>query len=157
MEKIGDLFKKIGAIKGTFHSRMDMIKNKNGKDLTEAEDIKKRCQEYTRKTHSVLNSTAICWEIHVINMSIYLYPLGVVSCAVCNLHHRMWQSWLNSSIPSLTCVQYPNVLSSPASQPASLSVDSHVSNFTAYNQQNKLCNLQIPPSPSPSSNILSSF
>ena len=49
MEKIGDLFKKIGAIKGTFHSRMDMIKNKNGKDLTEAEEIKKMWQKYTEE------------------------------------------------------------------------------------------------------------
>ena len=49
MEKIGDLFKKIGDIKGTFHARMDMIKNKNGKDLTEAEEIKKMWQKYTEE------------------------------------------------------------------------------------------------------------
>ena len=51
MEKIGDLFKKIGDIKGTFHARMDMIKNKNGKDLTEAEEIKKMWQEYTEELY----------------------------------------------------------------------------------------------------------
>ena len=49
MEKIGYLFKKIGDIKGTFHARMDMIKNKNGKDLTEAEEIKKMWQKYTEE------------------------------------------------------------------------------------------------------------
>jgi len=39
-----DLFKKIGNIKGVFHARMGMIKDRNGKDLTEAEEIKKRWQ-----------------------------------------------------------------------------------------------------------------
>ena len=49
MEKIGHLFKKIGDIQGIFHARMDMIKNKNGKDLTEAEEIKKMWQKYTEE------------------------------------------------------------------------------------------------------------
>ena len=42
-----DLFKKIRDTKGTFHAKMGTIKNRNGMDLTEAEDIKKRWQEYT--------------------------------------------------------------------------------------------------------------
>ena len=42
-----DLFKKIRDIKGTFHAKMGTIKDRNGMDLTEAEDIKKRWQEYT--------------------------------------------------------------------------------------------------------------
>ena len=42
-----DLLKKIGDIKGTFHARIVTIKDRNGKDLTEAEKIKKRWQEYT--------------------------------------------------------------------------------------------------------------
>ena len=42
MGRSRDLFKKIGEIKGTFHARIGMIKNRNCKDLTEAEDIKKR-------------------------------------------------------------------------------------------------------------------
>ena len=46
MEKTRDLFKKIGDIKRTFHARMGMIKDRNGKDLTEKEVIKKRWQEY---------------------------------------------------------------------------------------------------------------
>ena len=41
------LFKKIGDTKGTFHAKMSSIKERNGMDLTEAEDIKKRWQEYT--------------------------------------------------------------------------------------------------------------
>ena len=47
MGKTRDLFKKIRDTKGTFHAKMLMIKDRNGKDLTEAEDIKKRWQEYT--------------------------------------------------------------------------------------------------------------
>ena len=47
MEKTRDLFKKIRDTKGTFHAKMGTIKDRNGMDLTEAEDIKKRCQEYT--------------------------------------------------------------------------------------------------------------
>ena len=47
MGKTRDLFKKIRDCKGTFHAKMGSIKNRNGMDLTEAEDIKKRWQEYT--------------------------------------------------------------------------------------------------------------
>ena len=47
MGKIRDLFNKIGDIKGTFHARMGTIKNRSGKDLREAEEIKKRWHEYT--------------------------------------------------------------------------------------------------------------
>ena len=46
MEKTRDLFKKIGDIKGIFHARAGMIKNRNRQDLKEAEEIKKRWQEY---------------------------------------------------------------------------------------------------------------
>ena len=51
MGKTRDLLKKTGAIKGTFHARMGIIKDRNGKDLTEAEEIKKIWQEYTEKLH----------------------------------------------------------------------------------------------------------
>ena len=47
MGKTRDLFKKIRNTKGTFHAKMVSIKDGNGRDLTEAEDIKKRWQEYT--------------------------------------------------------------------------------------------------------------
>ena len=46
--KTRDLFKKIRDTKGTFHAKMGSIKDRNGLDLTEAEDIKKRWQEYRR-------------------------------------------------------------------------------------------------------------
>ena len=47
MGKTRDLFKKIRDTKGTFHAKMGTIKDRNGMDLTEAEDIKKRWQQYT--------------------------------------------------------------------------------------------------------------
>ena len=46
MRKTKDLFKRTGDIKGIYHARMSMIKDRNSEDLTEAEDIKKRRQEY---------------------------------------------------------------------------------------------------------------
>ena len=51
MEKTRDLFKKIRDTKGTFHAKMGSIKDRNGMDLTEAEDIKKRQQEYTEEQY----------------------------------------------------------------------------------------------------------
>ena len=51
MGKTRDLFKKIRDIKGTFHAKMGSIKDRNGKDLTEAEDNKKRWQEYTEELY----------------------------------------------------------------------------------------------------------
>ena len=51
MGKTRDLFKKIRDTKGTFHAKMGSIKDKNGMELTEAEDIKKRWQEYTEKLY----------------------------------------------------------------------------------------------------------
>ena len=72
-----DLFRKIGAIKGTFRVKMDMIKGKNDRDLTEAEDIKKRWQEYTESkassprevgsqqqhSHSVSHPMPVGWQM----------------------------------------------------------------------------------------------
>ena len=49
MGKTRDLFKKIGDTKETFHAKMGTIKDRNGMDLTKAEDIKKRWQEYTKE------------------------------------------------------------------------------------------------------------
>ena len=51
MGKTRDLFKKIRDTKGIFHAKMDTIKDRNGMDLTEAEDIKKRRQEYTEELY----------------------------------------------------------------------------------------------------------
>ena len=57
MGKTRDLFKKIRETKGTFHAKMGSIKDRNGMDLTEAEDIKKRWQEYTDRKSTRLNSS----------------------------------------------------------------------------------------------------
>ena len=51
MGKTRDLFKKIRDANGTFHAKMGSIKDRNGMDLTEAEDIKKRWQEYTEELY----------------------------------------------------------------------------------------------------------
>ena len=51
MGKTRDFFNKTGDIKGTFHARMDMKKDRNSKDLTEAEEIKKMWQEYTEELY----------------------------------------------------------------------------------------------------------
>ena len=56
MGKTRDLFKKIRDTKGIFHAKMGTIKDKNGMDLTEAEDIKKRWQEYTEELYKKRSS-----------------------------------------------------------------------------------------------------
>ena len=59
MGKTRDLFKKIRVTKGTFHAKMGSIKDGNGMDLTEAEDIKKRWQEYTDCTKKIFMTKII--------------------------------------------------------------------------------------------------
>ena len=59
MVKTRDLFKKIGDTKGKFHTKMGSIKDRNGMDLTEAEDIKKRWQEHTEKQYKKIFMTQI--------------------------------------------------------------------------------------------------
>ena len=56
VEKTRDLFKKITHTKGTFHTKMGSIKDRNGMDLTEAEDIKKRGQEYMEELYKKKSS-----------------------------------------------------------------------------------------------------
>ena len=56
MGKTRDLFKKIRDTKGTFHANMGSIKDRNGKDLREAEDVKKRWQEYTEELYKKRSS-----------------------------------------------------------------------------------------------------
>ena len=63
--KTSDFFKKIRNTKGTFHAKMGSIKGRNGRDLTEAEDIKKRCkntQNYTRKA-LMTQITMMVWSL----------------------------------------------------------------------------------------------
>ena len=63
MGKTRDLFKKIRDTKGTFHAKMVSIKDRNGMDLTEAEDIKKRWQEYTKNCTKKIFTTQIIMMI----------------------------------------------------------------------------------------------
>ena len=65
MVKTRDPFKKIGDTKGTFHAKMSTIKERNSKNLTEAEDIKKRWQEYTEELYKVLMTwiTMMLWSL----------------------------------------------------------------------------------------------
>ena len=57
--KTRELFKKVRDTKGTFHAKMGLIKDRNGMDLTEAEDIKKRWQEYTEELYKKIFTTQI--------------------------------------------------------------------------------------------------
>ena len=59
MGKTRDLYKKIRDTKGTFHAKMGTIKERNGMDLTVAEDIKKRWQEYTEELYKKIFTTQI--------------------------------------------------------------------------------------------------
>ena len=74
MGKTRDLFKKIRDTKGTFHAKMGSIKDRKGRDLIEAEDIKKRWQEYTTKKdlHNPDNHKGVIT---------HLEP-GILECAV---------------------------------------------------------------------------
>ena len=63
MGKTRDLFKKIRETKGTFHAKMGLIKDKNGMDLTEAEDIKKRWQKYTENYTKKILITQIITKV----------------------------------------------------------------------------------------------
>ena len=69
MGKTRDLFKKTGDTKKTFHAKIGTTKDRNGMDLTETEDIKKRWQEYTEKLYIVLekamatHSSTLTWKI----------------------------------------------------------------------------------------------
>ena len=59
MGKTRDLFKKIRDTKGTFHAKMGTLKDRNSKDITEAEDIKKRRQEYSEELYKKVLMTQI--------------------------------------------------------------------------------------------------
>ena len=59
MGKIRDIFKKIGDVKGPFHAKMGMIKDRNNKEVTEVEEIKKRWQEYTEELYKKIFMTQI--------------------------------------------------------------------------------------------------
>ena len=91
MGKTRDLFKKIRDTKGTFHAKMGSIKDRNGMDLTEAEDIKKRWQEYTEEVYkkdlpnmtnldSILKSRDITLPTKVHLVKAMVFPLVMYGC-----------------------------------------------------------------------------
>ena len=84
MGKTRDLFKKIRNTKGIFHAKMGLIKDRNGMDLTEAEDIKKSWQEFTeelykkkKNLHDPDNHDGVSWLLYL--YSTYICNLGNVS------------------------------------------------------------------------------
>ena len=84
MEKIRDPFNKIRETKGTFHAKMGSIKDRNGMDLTEAEDIKKRWQEYTelykKELHNPSNHDGVITylESHILESEVK-WALGSIT------------------------------------------------------------------------------
>ena len=97
MGKIRDLFKKIRDTKGIFHAKMGSIKDRNGRDLTEREDIKKRWQEYTEELYKK--------DLHdqdnhdgVVNSPRVRHP-GMCSQGGFRKHQyeQSWWRWWNSS------------------------------------------------------------
>ena len=79
MEKTKDLFKKIGDTKGRFHVKMGSIKDRNSLNLTEAEDIKKRWQEYTEELykkdlHDSDNHHGVITHTHLEQDSMWSFP-----------------------------------------------------------------------------------
>ena len=66
MGETRNLFKKIRDTKGTFHAKMGSVKDRNDKDLTEAEEIKKRWQEYTEELYKmvlIIQMTTMVWSL----------------------------------------------------------------------------------------------
>ena len=77
MGKARDLFRKIGDTKGTFHTEIGTIKDKNGKDPTEAEDTKKRWQEYTEELYKKALNDPVSHD----GVVTHLEP-GILECEV---------------------------------------------------------------------------
>ena len=87
MEETRDLFKKIRDTKRTFHAKMGTIKDRNGMDLTEAEDIKKRQQEYTELYKKDLHD-----PYNLDDMTTHLEPDILECCQVSLRNDRNKQS-----------------------------------------------------------------
>ena len=76
MGKTRNLFKKIRDTKGTFHAKMGLKKERNGMDLTEAEDIKKRWQEYTEELCKKIFPNIIIWKDP--SFTCYIYQIKII-------------------------------------------------------------------------------
>ena len=95
MGKTGDLFKKIRDTKGTFHAKMGSIKDRNGMDLTEAEDIKNRWQEYTEELYKKdlhdpdnHNGVIIHLEPNILKCEVFHITMNELSRFLC----KAWSS-----------------------------------------------------------------
>jgi len=82
MGKTRDLFKKIRDTKGTFHANMGWIKDKNGMDLTEAEDIKKRWQEYTEELYKKDLHNPDNHDGVIIHLEWFTHQIHILECEV---------------------------------------------------------------------------
>ena len=94
MRKSRGLFKKIRDSKGIFHAKMSTIKGRNGMDLTEAEDIKKRWQEYTEELY---NESLLCllqWQ----------HQLGIQTYSKHSIHVNSIITFKNSILKDLICL-----------------------------------------------------
>ena len=94
MRKTTDLFKKIRDSKGIFHAKIGTVKDRNGMDLTEAEDIKKRWQEYTEELY---NESLLCllqWQ----------HQLGIQTYSKHSIHVNSIITFKNSILKDLICL-----------------------------------------------------
>ena len=94
MGKTRDLFKKIRETKGTFHAKMDSVKDRNGMDLTEVEDTKKRWQEYTeelyKKDHDPDNYNGVITDLEPnIQECEFKWTLGSITMNKASRHDRI--------------------------------------------------------------------
>ena len=97
MGKTRDLFKKVRETKGTFHAKMSSIKDRNYMDLTEAEDIKKRWQEYTelykKDLHDLYNHDDVITHLEQIILECEVkWALGSI---IMNKASKVIEFWLN--------------------------------------------------------------
>ena len=111
MGKTRDLFKKLRAIERTFHAKMGSIKDRNGMDLIEAEDIKKRLQEYTelckKNLHDPDNHDGVIThpEPDILEKNIYFCFIDYAKAFDCVDHSRLWKILKEMGIPDhLTCL-----------------------------------------------------
>jgi len=94
--KTRDLLKNIRGTKGTFHAKMGTIKDRNGMDLTEAEDIKKRWQEYTEELYK---------KARKFQKNIYSCFIDYSKAFDCMDHNKLWKILKEMGIPDhLTCL-----------------------------------------------------
>ena len=109
MRKTRDLFRKTRDTKGIFHAKMGSIKDRNGMDITEAEDIKKRWQEYTEELykkdlHDPDNHDGVITDLEPDILECEAYQLPSISLR--NHAHLFYQKGFLLSTMNLSCIKY---------------------------------------------------